>query len=76
MKKHIDNEKEAGKYHEKIEIGVNSVGNSYQKILGRFLDEYVNQVEIEDPYIRSPHQVGSRIISIFKKSFTHLIDFH
>ena len=57
LKKHVDNEKEAGKYHEKIEIADNSTGNSYNKILGRFLDEYVSKVEIEDPYIRSTHQV-------------------
>jgi len=34
-----------------------SIGNSYSKILGRFLDEYVTKVEIEDPYVRSTHQV-------------------
>ncbi|XP_045033138.1 MIT domain-containing protein 1 isoform X1 [Daphnia magna] len=57
LKKHIENEKESGKYHEKIEIGANSIGHSYQKVLGRFLDEYVTKVEIEDPYVRSTHQV-------------------
>ncbi|XP_046641301.1 MIT domain-containing protein 1-like [Daphnia pulicaria] len=57
LKKHVENEKEAGKYHEKIEITANSVGYSYQKVLGRFLDEHVTRVEIEDPYIRSIHQV-------------------
>lgn len=53
----MDNEKESGKYHEQIEIADNSVGNSYKQVLGRFLDEYVNKVEIDDPYIRNVHQV-------------------
>jgi len=57
LKKHVENEKEAGKYHEKIEITDNSTGNSYRKVLGRFLDEYVTSIEIEDPYIRNIHQV-------------------
>ena len=57
LKKHVDNEKEAGKYHEQIEIADYSMGNSYSKILGRFLDEYVTKVEIQDPYVRNIHQV-------------------
>jgi len=57
IKKHVENEKEAGKYHEKIEICENSKGNSYKKILGRFLDEYVTKVVVEDPYVRNVHQV-------------------
>lgn len=64
LKKHVENEKEAGKYHEKIEISDNSKGNSYKKVLGRFLDEYVTTVEIEDPYIRSIHQVSVSIVSL------------
>lgn len=71
MKKHVENEKEAGKYHEKIEIGANSIGHSYQKVLGRFLDEYVTKVEIEDPYVRSTHQVGFlNVIVVFASPFS------
>ena len=68
LKKHIEKEKEAGKYHEKIEIGANSVGHSYKTILGRFLDEYVTKVEVEDPYIRSHHQVSQFLIVLIDMS--------
>ena len=64
IKKYVEKEKEAGKYHEKIEICDNSKGNSYKKILGRFLDEYVTKVVIEDPYVRNVHQV-TRLTYLF-----------
>lgn len=57
IKKHIEKEQEEGKYHEKIEIEDNATGFSYQTVFCRFLDEHVTSVYIEDPYIRSVHQV-------------------
>merc|ERR1712142_302465 len=53
----VNKEKENGKYHEHIRIEANSVGNSYNSIFGRFLDDSVKIVNVEDPYIRSHHQV-------------------
>ena len=50
-------EKEAEKYHEKIDIEDGATGFSYNIVLGRFLDEDVSAVNINDPYIRSVHQV-------------------
>lgn len=47
----------AGKYHEQIRIENNSTGHSYEKLFGRFLDESLTGVVVEDPYIRSAHQV-------------------
>jgi len=53
----IRKEKEAGKYHEHIKIQANTVGFSYESMFGRFLDEDVQGVEVDDPYIRSHHQI-------------------
>ena len=53
----IDKEKENGKYHEQIRIEANSTGHSYESIFGRFLDNEVRQISVEDPYIRAHHQI-------------------
>ena len=53
----VNNEKEKGKYHEHIKIEANSTGNSYNALFGRFLDEKVVSVTLEDPYIRAHHQI-------------------
>lgn len=53
----IRNVKEAGKYHEQIKIEAGSTGNSYETIFGRFLEDSVTVIEVEDPYVRSHHQI-------------------
>ena len=53
----VSKEKENGKYHEHIKIEANSTGNSYNSLFGRFLDEAVTTVWVEDPYIRAHHQI-------------------
>ena len=50
----------AGKYIEQIQIDNNATGYSYEKVFGRFIDESLTEVEVQDPYIRSIHQVGVR----------------
>jgi hypothetical protein len=57
VKKHIEELKEKGSYRERIQVSEGACGFSYQSVLSRFLDEDVTCVEIDDPYIRSPHQV-------------------
>ena len=47
----------AGKYHEQFHIDNESVGNSYETVLGRYFEPTVTLIEVEDPYIRSVHQV-------------------
>ena len=47
-----------GKYHEQIQIEENSTGHSYEAIMGRFIEPHLTAVEVDDPYIRSNHQVG------------------
>ena len=53
----VDKEKENGKYQEHIKIEANSCGNSYDSLFGRFLDDQVTMLVVEDPYIRAHHQV-------------------
>merc|ERR1712025_1011958 len=50
-------EKENEKHDEHFRIEENSIGNSYNSLFGKFLDESVKIVNVEDPYIRSNHQV-------------------
>jgi hypothetical protein len=47
----------AGPHHEQIHIAEDAIGFSYSSLLGRFLDGSITSVEVEDPYIRSNHQV-------------------
>lgn len=57
IKKMVLQQKEAGQFHEQVHIENNSTGHSYKTLFGRFLDEDVQFVLVEDPYIRSFHQV-------------------
>lgn len=57
IKKMILQQKETGQFHEQVHIENNSTGHSYKTLFGRFLDEDVQFVVVEDPYIRSFHQV-------------------
>lgn len=57
IKKLVLQQKETGQFHEQVNIENNSTGHSYKTLFGRFLDEDVNIVTVEDPYIRSFHQV-------------------
>lgn len=73
VKKRIDEEKRLGLYHEQIIIEENSSGHSYEKVFGRFFDQEVTKIEIDDPYIRLFHQVVNypmcTIISYMLKSY-------
>ncbi|CAF0750564.1 unnamed protein product [Adineta steineri] len=44
-------------YHEQIQIKDGAIGNSYEKIFSRFLDENVTEIIVQDPYIRAYHQI-------------------
>lgn len=56
IKRHIEKEKDLGKYHEQISIENNSTGHSYNSVVGRFLDSEMTTVRVEDPYIRNYNQ--------------------
>ena len=57
LKEFVKEKKKSGEYHEQIKIQDGSVGYSYAKIFGPYLDDKVEEVTIEDPYIRSVHQM-------------------
>ncbi|XP_072788647.1 MIT domain-containing protein 1 isoform X2 [Taeniopygia guttata] len=59
IKKHIEKEKQDGKYHKQIRIEENATGFGYEKLFHEYLTEIVSEVWVEDPYIRQVHQ-GSR----------------
>lgn len=63
IKKQVEIEKEQNSYHEQIIIESDSCGHSYQAIFGRFFDSSVNEIQVDDPYIRMFHQV--RLIEDF-----------
>ncbi|CAF0789376.1 unnamed protein product [Adineta ricciae] len=46
-------------YHEQIQIKDGSIGNSYEKIFSRFLNDSVTQITVQDPYIRAYHQISN-----------------
>ena len=57
----------AGKYHEQINIDDNATGYSYENIFTRFVKNDVFElVEIDDPYIKSRHQVFEIIYHVFE----------
>ncbi|KAM6098092.1 MIT domain-containing protein 1 isoform 9-T10 [Theristicus caerulescens] len=57
IKKHIEKEKEDGKYHKQIRIEENATGFGYEKLFQEYLTEIVSEVWVEDPYIRHVHQL-------------------
>lgn len=62
VKTHLEKLKQEGDYREQLQINEDDTGHSYDKVFSRFLDAMVHRVEIDDPYIRSPHQVNVLII--------------
>ncbi|CAL1545283.1 unnamed protein product [Lymnaea stagnalis] len=57
LKVFVKEEKEASKQHTQIQIEANSTGHSYESLFGYYLNKFVTAVEVEDPYIRSHHQI-------------------
>ncbi|XP_011298171.1 MIT domain-containing protein 1-like [Fopius arisanus] len=56
LKELIRKRKAEGKYREQMKIEAGSVGHGYRSLFGRFLDDTVTHVHIEDPYVRAYHQ--------------------
>ncbi|XP_031352648.1 MIT domain-containing protein 1-like [Photinus pyralis] len=56
IKELIEKLKREGNFHEQIHVENDSIGHSYNSIFSRFLDQDVDNIRIEDPYIRTHHQ--------------------
>ncbi|XP_045778638.1 MIT domain-containing protein 1-like isoform X3 [Maniola jurtina] len=57
IKELIQERKQMGNYREQVHIKKDSTGHGYRNLFGRFLDKDVEYVLIEDPYIRTFHQL-------------------
>ena len=57
LKALVKQQKEAGKFHEKIHIKEGAAGYEYNKVFAAYLEGEVRDVFVEDPYIRSHHQI-------------------
>ncbi|XP_048389397.1 MIT domain-containing protein 1 isoform X1 [Stegostoma tigrinum] len=57
IKTQLNKLKEEGKYHEQIKIAEDTTGFSYEKLFKPYLDQFVTEVWVEDPYIRHVHQL-------------------
>ena len=57
LKEFVSNQKEVGKYHEKIELEAGQRGCSYSRLFSKYIDEKLTTVRIQDPYIRTHHQI-------------------
>lgn len=57
LKTLVKEQKEAGTFHEKINIKEGSTGYSYQRVFDKYLEGNVKDVVVEDPYIRNVHQI-------------------
>jgi hypothetical protein len=71
LKLHIEAEKATGKYREQLQLEENSTGHSYHSVFSRFLEPTVREVHVEDPYIRSPHQVKNIRLKKLMKTYSH-----
>ena len=56
--------------HEQIQIEDNATGFGMEKLFSRFMTEFLTEIEIEDPYIRSHHQVIMIEIVIVSQYFS------
>ncbi|XP_028656454.1 MIT domain-containing protein 1 [Erpetoichthys calabaricus] len=57
IKKRVNQDKEEGKYHEQIKIKENDTGYSFERVFKPYISENLTEVYVEDPYIRSIHQL-------------------
>lgn len=64
IKKLISEKKALGQYREQMKIEAGSIGYGYGSLFGRFLDDKVTHIHVEDPYIRAYHQVINQHLNI------------
>ncbi|XP_077584563.1 MIT domain-containing protein 1 [Stigmatopora nigra] len=57
IKVHVNKAKEDGKYHEQMKIAEDATGYSYQVLFKPYISDLLQEVWVEDPYIRHTHQL-------------------
>lgn len=58
LKKQISEQQSKGAIVDKIHIIANGTGYSYESIFGKYLDENVKEICLEEPYLRDYYQVN------------------
>ncbi|XP_077473255.1 MIT domain-containing protein 1 [Stigmatopora argus] len=59
IKVHVNKAKEDGKYHEQMKIAEDATGYSYQALFKPYVSDLLQEVWVEDPYIRRTHQLSN-----------------
>lgn len=67
LKEKIKKEISGKETYKSIEIKNNSKGFGYSHIIGPYCNQHVHRVSVEDPYVRSHHQVKLAGIFVFNK---------
>lgn len=57
LKTQITEQRSRGEIVDKIHIIANGTGYSYETIFGKYLDDKVKEISLEEPYIRDYYQV-------------------
>ncbi|XP_059198857.1 MIT domain-containing protein 1 [Centropristis striata] len=57
IKAHVNQLKEDGKYHEQIRIAEDATGYSFETLFKPYMNSFLTEVWVQDPYIRHTHQL-------------------
>lgn len=57
IKKQIVEQRSRGQIVDKIHIIANGTGYSYESIFGKYLNDAVKEISLEEPYLREYYQV-------------------
>lgn len=62
IKKRISEQHSRGEIVDKIHIIANATGFGYEKIFGKYLNDSIKEVSLEEPYLREYYQVRAMSI--------------
>lgn len=61
IKSLVTDQMSRGQIVDKLHIIANGTGYSYESIFGKYLDEHVKEICLEEPYIRDYYQVRRKL---------------
>lgn len=65
IKSSITERRSRGEIVDKIHIMANGTGFSYESVFGKYLDDQVKEICLEEPYIRDYYQVCANFLIHF-----------
>lgn len=74
IKSEVTLQRSRGEIIDKIHIIANGTGFGYDSIFGKYLDEKVTEISLEEPYLREYYQVWVKMI-LFRGSFAYIFIF-